>query len=93
MIPLGTPPAGLALGEAKGLMALHALGREEELKNLQASCAESARATQQVKSPHPDEFLAVAETEFLAGFHECRLPRTERRHIVLAQVVKVLGDE
>ena len=46
VIPLGTPPAGLALGEAKGLVALHAFRREEELKNLQASCAESAGATQ-----------------------------------------------
>jgi hypothetical protein len=46
VIPLGTPPAGLGLGEAKWLVALHAFGRKEELKNLQASCAESAGATQ-----------------------------------------------
>lgn len=74
-------------------MALHAFGREQELKDLEASGAEGTRATQQVEPPHPDELLPVAKAEFLTEFHEVRFPRAERGHIVLAEVVQILGDE
>ena len=71
----------------------NSVGREEKLKDLHASGSERSRATQEIQSPHPYKFLAVAKTIFFPRPHESRLPGPQGGDVVGSEIVHVFINE
>src|SRR5437867_6059879 len=67
--------------------------RKKNRKHLQTARPKCARATEQVKSPHPSETFAVTICEAGPGAAEVFLPGEECRVVVRPDVLDVFNDE
>src|SRR5690242_16382371 len=67
--------------------------RKENRKDLQAARAKCARATEQIKLPHPPEALAVVISKKGPGAAEVFLPGEKGRVVVRADIPDVFNDE
>src|SRR4029453_2616968 len=67
--------------------------RKENRKDIQTARAKCARATEQVKSPHPPETFAVAICKPRPGAAEVFLPGEECRVVIPAEVLDVFNEE
>ena len=66
---------------------------KENRKDLQTARSKCARATEQVKSPHPPETFAVTICEAGPGAAEVFLPGEECRVVIRADVFDVFNNE
>src|SRR6266568_7271075 len=67
--------------------------RKENRKDLQTARPKCARATEQIKSPHPPETLAVAICKATPGAAKVFFPGEQCRIVIRADVLDVFNDE
>ena len=67
--------------------------RKEDRKNLQTARPKCARATEQVKSPHPPETFAVMFSEMRPGMFEIFVPGNQSRVVVWPNILDVFEHE
>ena len=67
--------------------------RKENRKDVQTARSKCARATEQVKSPHPPETFAVTVCEAGPGAAKVFLPGEECRVVIRPDVLDVFNDE
>src|SRR6266700_3280062 len=66
--------------------------RKENRKDLQTARPKCARATEQVKSPHPPETFAVAIRKAGPGAAEVFFPGEQRRVVIRPDVLDAFND-